>query len=119
MALLQECPKCKKGLSLKYWVEVKEGDVTKKARKIREECPSCKFSLNRTSARTYWIEYYYEGRRKRERIGTNKALAQTVLQKRLVQRAEDRLLDKKKEERIRFNQLTEWYLNLPEVKSVY
>ena len=44
----------------------------------------------------YWIEYYHEGRRKRERIRPNKALAQTVLQKRLVERAEGKLLDKKK-----------------------
>ena len=63
------------------------------------------------------MEYYADGRRKRERIGANKALAQTVLQKRLVERAEGRLLDKKKEDKLRFNELSKWYLNLSEVKS--
>jgi integrase len=113
MALLQECPSCKKRLPLKSQNEVGGEKVSK----VRDRCPSCGFKLRKASGKVYWIEYYYEGRRRRERIGTNKALAQTVLQKRLVQRAEDRLLDKKKGERIRFNQLTEWYLNLSEVKS--
>jgi len=116
MALLEECGQCRQKLSLKRQVELREGGEVKKVLKVREECPSCGCNLRKVP-RTYWIEYYYEGRRKRERIGPNKALAQTILQKRLVQRAEDRLLDKKKGERIRFNQLTEWYLNLPEVKS--
>jgi integrase len=117
MALLQECPRCKAKLSFQYLADLNEGEEIKKVLTVREDCPSCGRNLKKVPGKVYWIEYYHEGRRRRERIGTNKALAQTILQKRLVQRAEDRLLDKKKEGKIHFNQLTEWYLNLSEVKS--
>jgi hypothetical protein len=32
----------------------------------------------------YWIDYYVDGHRKRERIGPDKRLAETVLRKRMV-----------------------------------
>jgi integrase len=44
----------------------------------------------------YWIDYYVNGRRKRERIGPDKRLAQTVLQKRKVAIAEGKYLDKRR-----------------------
>jgi hypothetical protein len=42
----------------------------------------------------YWIDYYVNGRRKRERIGPDKKLAETVLQKRKVAIAEGKYLEK-------------------------
>ena len=36
----------------------------------------------------YWIDYYVHGRRKRERIGPDKRLAEVVLRKRQVEIAE-------------------------------
>ncbi len=117
MAILIECPKCKERLSFKYQVEVREDEGVKNVLKERKECPSCGFKFQKGSGKVYWIEYYHEGRRRRERIGTNKALAQTVLRKRLVERAEGKLLDKKKTNNIHFSQLADWYLNLPEVKA--
>ena len=42
----------------------------------------------------YWIDYYVSGRRKRERIGPDKRLAETVLKKRQVAIAEGKYLDK-------------------------
>jgi hypothetical protein len=45
--------------------------------------------------RVYWIDYYVHGRRKRERIGPDKRLAETVLKKRRVEIAEGKYLDKR------------------------
>jgi hypothetical protein len=44
----------------------------------------------------YWIDYYVSGRRKRERIGPDKRLAETVLQKRKVAIVEGKYLDKQR-----------------------
>jgi integrase len=44
----------------------------------------------------YWIDYYVAGHRKRERIGVDKRLAETVLRKRKVEIAEGRFLEKRK-----------------------
>jgi hypothetical protein len=41
----------------------------------------------------YWIDYYINGRRKRERIGPSKKLAEVVLRKRKVEVAEAEFLD--------------------------
>lgn len=100
MALLVQCPKCR---HRQYDDSV--------------PCKGCGAPLVKFSGKVYWIEYRNsDGMRRRERIGTNKALAETTLMKRLVARAEGRLLDKKKDDRIRFDQLAKWFLALPELK---
>ena len=58
----------------------------------------------------WFIDYYVEGRRKRERIGPNKKQALIVLQKRKVQIAENKFLDVKKNERILFKDMANLYL---------
>jgi integrase len=58
----------------------------------------------------YWIDYYVNGRRKRERIGPDKRLAETVLQKRRVAIAEGKYLDKRTVPRCTFNELAQLYL---------
>src|SRR5262245_6898113 len=58
----------------------------------------------------WWIDYYVNGRRKRERIGPDKKLAEVVLQKRKVAIAEGKYLDKRKVPRCTFNELAELYL---------
>ncbi len=100
MAILIECPECRH----------RQYDDSK-------PCTKCGTSLAKNSKKVYWIEFYAEGRKKRERIGLNRNLAETVLRKRLVERAEGRLLDKKKDVNVRFDQLGKWYLTLSEVKS--
>ncbi len=40
----------------------------------------------------YWVDYYVNGRRKRERIGPDKRLAETVLRKRKMEIAEGKCL---------------------------
>ncbi|MFC1592572.1 tyrosine-type recombinase/integrase [Candidatus Omnitrophota bacterium] len=60
----------------------------------------------------YWIDYYANGKRKREKIGTSKALAETVLKKRKVEIAENRFLDIRKEQKIRFEDFANEYLEI-------
>jgi hypothetical protein len=58
----------------------------------------------------FWIDYYMHGRRKRERIGPDKRLAETVLRKRQVEIAEGKYLDKRQVPRCTFNELAVLYL---------
>jgi hypothetical protein len=44
----------------------------------------------------YWIDYYVSGHCKRERIGPDKRLAETVLRKRKVENAERNVLEKRR-----------------------
>jgi integrase len=58
----------------------------------------------------YWIDYYLNGHRKRERIGPDKRLAETVLRKRKVEIAEGRFLEKKRPVTTTFDELADAYL---------
>jgi integrase len=58
----------------------------------------------------YWIDYYVNGRRKRERIGPEKKLAEVVLKKPKVEIAEGKFLDKRKVPRCTFSELAVLYL---------
>ena len=60
----------------------------------------------------WFIDYYANGRRKREKVGTSKVLAETVLRKRKVEVAEGKFLDIKKQQKIRFEDFAEEYLEL-------
>jgi integrase len=57
----------------------------------------------------YWIDYYLNGHRKRERIGPDKRLADTVLRKK-VEIAEGKFLEKQRPVTTTFNDLAEAYL---------
>jgi integrase len=57
----------------------------------------------------YWIDYYVNGVRKRERIGPDKRLAEVVLKKRKVEIAEGKFLDKKRVLRCTFDELAALY----------
>lgn len=61
---------------------------------------------------TYYIDYYVDGRRRRECIGPDKRLAETVLKKRKVEIAEGRYLDIKKNEKIRFEDFADEFYRL-------
>ncbi len=60
--------------------------------------------------KSWYIDYYVQGRRKREKIGPSKAQAQVVLQKRKVEIAEGKFLDVRKDERILFRDMAKVYL---------
>ncbi len=53
----------------------------------------------------YWIDYYVDGHRKRERIGPDKRLAETVLRKRKVEIAEGKFLESKRPVTTTFDEL--------------
>jgi integrase len=99
MAILVECPECRKRNSIKVKV-----------------C-KCGFALAKFSGRVYWIEWYQEGQRKRERIGTSKAAAEQRLREALTARTEGRHIKKSPDSKTRFKDLAAWYLGLPEVKA--
>jgi integrase len=63
----------------------------------------------------YWIDYYVSGRRKRERIGPDKKLAEVVLKKRKVEIAEGKYLDKRTVPRCSFSELADLYLEWAQV----
>jgi integrase len=114
MALLIECPQCKRRLSLMKLQDAFEGGGNRRA---RDRCPSCGFKLKKASGKVYWIEYYIDGRRRRERIGPNKAAAEQRLREILKLRAEERYIDKDPAVRMTLGELCKWYLDLPEAKA--
>jgi len=76
MGLLRECVSCKKRFSLE-----------------RESC-RCGFKMKKASGKTYWIEWYQFGGRKRERVGPSKIAAQQRLREVLTARAEGKYIDR-------------------------
>jgi len=59
---------------------------------------------------TWYIDYYAGYKRRREKIGPSKRQAEVVLKKRMVQVAENRFLEVEKCEKIKFEKMTELYL---------
>jgi integrase len=57
----------------------------------------------------YWIDYYVQGHRKRERIGPDKRLAETVLRKRKVEIAEGKFLERQRPITTTFDELADAY----------
>lgn len=60
----------------------------------------------------YYIDYYFNGERKREAIGPDKRLAEIVLKKRKVEIVEERYLDIKRHHKIKFEDFADEYLEL-------
>jgi len=100
MAILVECPKCKKRNSLK-----------------NNAC-ACGFGIKKHSGKVYWIDYRVNGRRKRERIGKSKQSAENRLRQVETQTAEGRYIEKDKNVSQTLDSIIHWYLELPEVKEL-
>jgi hypothetical protein len=60
----------------------------------------------------WYMDYRIQGRRIRKKIGSNKKLAENVLHKKKTEIAENRFLDVRKNEKIRFKDFAEQFLNL-------
>ena len=108
---LEECPICRRKQSTKN-KKCKCGenlDKFKKQKKVR-----------------YWIDYPLPGGKvRRESVGSFEDLnpysitdAKTALAKRTVQKREKRILDMLPGSDLIFNELTDWYLDLPDVKKL-
>lgn len=61
-------------------------------------------------SKVWYIDYSVFGKRQRERIGANKKLAENVLKKKELEIVENRYLDIKKEEKIKFPDFAKEYL---------
>jgi len=99
MAILQECPVCRKRWAIK-----------------KKSC-SCGFSMGKHSGKVYWVSVYLTGRKHRERIGPNKEAAEQKERDLLKLRTEERFIEKDKAARLTLGELCTWYLSLPEVKA--
>ena len=100
MALLIECPNCKNRNSLKKL-------ICKCGKKIRKESNKC-----------YWIEYYIDGQRKRERIGHSKLAAENRFREVQTAKVEGRYIKNVKGVKLTLNELRKWYLSLSEVRNL-
>ena len=58
---------------------------------------------------SFWIDYYANGCRKREKVGPSKTLAEMALKKRQIEVAENRFLDVKKEQKVKFKDFAQTY----------
>ena len=99
MGILVECPACKIRGGLK-----------------RKLC-KCGHNVQKASSKNYWIEYYSEGNRTRERIGRSKQAAENRLREVQTAKAEGRNIRKNKNSLITLGNLRDWYLDLSEVKQ--
>lgn len=60
----------------------------------------------------WWIDYYVNGQRRREKVGPTKTLAENALRKRKVEIAEGKFLDIKKRERIKFEDFAKEFVSV-------
>ena len=94
------------------------------------ECPACKLrgglkrklckgghNVQKTGSKNYWIDYYINGKRTRERIGRSKQAAENRLREVQTAKAEGRHINKNKNAITTIGALRDWYLDLPEVKQ--
>ena len=99
MGILIECPACRIRGGLK-----------------RKIC-KCGYNVQKASSKNYWIEYYIEGKRTRERIGRSKQAAENRFREVQTAKAEGRHINKNKNDYITLGQLRDWYLDLSEIKQ--
>ena len=97
MGILVECPNCKIRISLS-----------------RKVC-KCGNKVQKAASKNYWIEYYLNGKRTRERIGRSKKAAENRFREIQTAKAEGRHINKNKNSLVNLGNLRDWYLDLPEV----
>jgi len=110
MAILAECPICRTRQSVKNKV-CKCGEDLDKAKGSKRV--------------KYWIDYRLPGGKQRRESVKGENLnpysiedARKFNSKRVVQKAENRILDIKQDTRMTFNELNEWYLGLEKIKAL-
>ena len=97
MGILVECPACKIRGGLK-----------------RKLC-KCGYNVQKAHSKNYWIEYYLNGKRTRERVGRSKQAAENRIREIQTAKAEGRHINKNKNSLVNLGNLRDWYLDLPEV----
>ena len=104
MGILAECPECHKKQSIRNKI-CKCGADLDKLKKQREKAK-------------YWIQYYVNGKQRRESIGYSLEEAKDAEGKRRSQKREKRIFDVKQDTTLTFNDLAKWYLELENVKAL-
>ena len=111
MSILAECPQCHIKLSVK--------------KKHCGRCGADMDKLKRNQKVRYWINYRLpNGRQRREAVGGDGLNpcsiedARKMESKRIVQKAEKRILDIERDTTMTFKQLSDWYLNLEKTKAL-
>ena len=94
MAILIECPKCRKRNSQK-----------------KVEC-GCGKNIRKASSKNYWIEYYVGGKRKRERIGQSEQAEENRLREIETAKAEGRYIRKNKNAEVNLIELKRLHSSL-------
>ena len=72
---------------------------------------------HKSNSKNYWIDYYINGKRTRERIGSKQA-AENRLREVETAKAEGNHIKKNKSSMISLGEIYKWYLDLPEVISL-
>lgn len=104
MAILAQCPICKKRQSLKNRFCSCGQDMDKAGRSNRVQ---------------YWIRYRLpDGRNRNEKVGFSIKEARDADGKRRVQKREKRIFDMLPESKITFTELADWYLNIKSVQKL-
>ncbi len=101
MAILAECPICRKRQSAKNKICAcgENLDRAKRSRRVK-----------------YWISYRLpNGKQRREMIGFSIEEARAAEGKRKAQKKENRIFDMLPESKMTFRELSEWFLDLPSV----
>jgi hypothetical protein len=80
----------------------------------RKVC-KCGNKVQKAHSKNYWIEYYLNGRRTRERVGRSKQAAENRIREIQTAKAEGRHINKNKNSLVNLGNLRDWYLDLPEV----
>lgn len=60
----------------------------------------------------WWIDYYVSGKRYREKVGPSKVLAENAFRKRKIEAAENKFLDVRRENKIKFEDFANEYIEL-------
>ena len=103
MAILAECPICHKKQAVKNRLCACGADLVK---------------AKRSKNVKYWIDYRVNGKSRREAVGYSIEEARDADGKRRTQKRENRIFDIMPEAKMTFQELTDWYLNLEQVKKL-
>lgn len=104
MAILQECSICRNKQSVK----------NKKC-----NCGTDLDKLKKQGKTRYWIQYRLpDGKQRKEFVGYSVEEARTAEGKRKTQKKEGRIFDMLSEAKMTFNELTEWFIDLPKKKKL-
>ena len=79
---------------------------------------NCGNHVQKSNSKNYWIDYYINGKRTRERIGRSKQAAENRLREVETAKAEGNHIKKNKNSMISLGEIYKWYLDSPEVISL-